>query len=264
MKEIDKINSVLKSNLSIKKIEEGVIVLETTDRKLDFLYETDQFKLWDSIIKDRIKYYTKKNSIAGRIAHFSYNSLAKFNRKNVGYIVDLGCGDGSEVELIDNKSRYIGVDRNLERLIILKRKYPECHAIYCDASDLPFRDRSIDFIFSSNAFEHFWYLKEVVYECYRILKDDGSATVIFPTEGGLWNLGRKLFSQPRFEKKYPEIDFDLISHIEHCNNATQIIRTFETFFHIRRKYLPLRIPTIYLNFLVEIVATKNNKISATT
>ena len=35
--------------------------------------------------------------------------------------------------------------------------------------------------------------------------------------------------------------FELISHIEHTNNAKQIMRTLETFFDIDKKYIPTRL-----------------------
>ena len=80
-------------------------------------------------------------------------------------------------------------------------------------------------------------------------------TILFPTEGGLWNVGRNLFSKPFFQKKNPNLDFELISHIEHCNNAKQIVRTLETFFDTKRNYLPTRIPSVNLNAFVEVICS---------
>lgn len=133
----------------------------------------------------------------------------------------------------------------MERLEILKKNYPDATAIYADATSLPFKTGSLKHIYSSNAFEHLWYLKEAVLECYRCTYDKGELKIIIPTEGGLWNLGRAMFSKPHFQKKYPDLDFELISHIEHTNVAQQVIRTLETFFDTSTKYLPTRIPTIF-------------------
>lgn len=200
----------------------------------------------------------KKNTIAGRVARLSYKSIKKLNNlTNNEFLLDIGCGDGSQVEFLENKSSYIGLDRNLERLEILKSNYPEATAIYGDASLLPFKTNSIKHIFSSNAFEHIWDLKDAVLEMYRCIKSDGRGIIVIPTEGGLWNLGRMLLSKPHFKKKHPEIKFDFISRIEHCNDSRQVIHTLKTFFEIKKSYLPLFfIPSIYTNLLVEIEINK--------
>ncbi|HKJ67126.1 MAG TPA: class I SAM-dependent methyltransferase [bacterium] len=248
-------NLVSASGIRYDKTSSGIFLLDTKDeRSLDIVYKHKMFKKWDSIINERIRYYTENKSIAGILANMGYNSIKYFNGKlgKGKLLLDIGCGDGSQLRNIENREFYIGIDKNLDRLEILKRRYPEVTAIYGDASSLPFKTGTIEYIYSSNAFEHMWYLKEVVYECYRCTYPSGEMVIVFPTEGGLWNMGRKLFSKPHFTRKYPELNFELISRIEHCNNASQIIRTLKTFFKTDVKYLPTRIPTIYLNALVKI------------
>jgi ubiquinone/menaquinone biosynthesis C-methylase UbiE len=211
------------------------------------------FVRWQSILKERLRYYTGEKTLAGRMADITYKSIHYLNKRpKDGYILDIGCGDGSQLKYLADRSNYIGIDRDLERLEILKKRYPEVTAIYCDATKLPFKSGSIKYIFSTNAFEHFWYLKEVILECYRCTYESGEMVIVFPTEGGLWNLGRRLFSKRHFRRKYPSIDFELISHIEHCNNATQIVRTLQTFFDTRIRYLPTGIPTVFLNAFLEV------------
>lgn len=237
-----------------KQTETGVLILDPEiQRPLDIVYQHGMFEKWEELMEERLKYYTESKSVAGGLAHLSYKSMKSFNEASEdSLIVDIGCGDGSQLTELKNKANYIGIDRNMTRLEILKKRYPEATAIYCDATRLPFKKGSIGHIFSSNAFEHLWYLKEVVLECYRCTLSEGEMTIVFPTEGGLWNLGRNLLSKPFFSKKNPSLDFELISHIEHCNNAKQIIRTLETFFDVDVKYLPTRIPSIYMNALVEV------------
>lgn len=247
-------NLASESGIQYNQTPSGVILLDNQlKRPLDIVYKHKMFEQWNSLMKERLKYYTEKKTIAGRLADLTYKSIDVLNEaSNDEIILDIGCGDGSQLKYLKNKSNYIGLDRNLDRLEILKKKYPEATVIYADATNLPFKTGSIKYIYSSNAFEHLWYLKEVVLECYRCTYDQGEMTILFPTEGGLWNLGRNLLSKPFFKKKNPALDFELISHIEHCNNATQIIRTLETFFQTRSKFLPTRIPSIYLNALVQV------------
>lgn len=220
------------------------------------VYSSEMFRKWNNIIEDRINYYTKKKSIAGAIANVTYKSIKNFKDVTDGWVLDIGCGDGSQAESLADHSRYIGLDCNLERLKILKKKFPIATAIFGDASKLPFKNNCIKYVYSSNAFEHIWYLKDAILDLKRCTTEDADIYIVIPTEGGLWDIGRFLISRPRFTKKYPQIDFDFISHVEHCNLSSQVARNLETFFSINKKYWPTRIPSIYLNVFVEIHCKK--------
>ena len=251
------INLKSEGGIQYEQTESGILILDSSKKRpMDVVYNHPMFQQWDSIVNERIQYYTENKTVAGRLANLSYKSMDRFNnRKDTDFLLDIGCGDGAQIKRLHDKSTYIGIDRNMERLEILKKNYPEATCIYADAAALPFKTGSIPFIYSSNAFEHLWYLKEAVLECYRCTYQTGEAVIIIPTEGGLWNLGRRVFSKPHFQKKHPAIDFELISHIEHNNVAPQVIRILETFFKTKCSYLPFRIPSIYTNALVEIVCT---------
>jgi len=236
----------------------GILMLtpQKTSRA-EVVYSNSMFSKWNSILDERIQYYTKNNSIAGLLANYSYRSMRKFEfESSGGWLLDIGCGDGSQIAYLKDRTHYIGLDTNLKRLEILKKTYPDVIAVYGDAANLPFRSESLKFVFSCNAFEHVWYLKDAVFEIFRCITEEGLSIVVVPTEGGLWNLGRILISKPFFQKHHPDINFDFISHIEHCNNAKQIVRSFQTFFHTEQKYRPLRIPTILLNAYIEIHGRK--------
>jgi len=181
------------------------------------------------------------------------------NRRPKGeWVLDIGCGDGAHVVHLKDRSTYIGLDRNMERLEILKRNYPEATAIYGDAASLPFRSGSLKHVFSCNAFEHLWNLKDAVVDLYRCTDKKASLVIVVPTEGGLWNIGRNILSKPHFQRKYPDVDFEFISHVEHCNEARQVIRTLETFFYIQKKYRPSGIPSMMLNIFVELYCQRKD------
>jgi ubiquinone/menaquinone biosynthesis C-methylase UbiE len=239
--------------------ENGIYIFPTIKKKSDILYRCSEFKKWDKIVKERIKYYTTKSSIAGRLANLSYKSMARLN-KTKGWVIDIGCGDGVQLKYLDDKSRYIGIDRNLKRLEILKNSYPQVNVVYADATELPFKDETISGVFSSNAFEHLWYLKDTVCEMYRVLSPNGKCSIVIPTEGGLWTLGRELISKPHFNKKFPNIDFDFISRIEHCNQAKQIVRTMKLLFNVKQIGIPFKFSSIWFNALLTLSCTKRNDI----
>lgn len=251
----------IKSNASFEKNEYGVYIYKSQPKKLDVIYENKQFKKWMNLLHERINYYTGKKSIAGKIANLSYMKSKHLSiRGKDDYVLDIGCGDGAVLNYIGGASTYIGVDRSIDRLNILKQKFPQVTAICADSSDLPLLDGAVKYIYSSHAFEHLWYLGETVMECHRCLQENGSMQIIIPTEGGLWNLGRFLFSKRYFSKRCPELDFELISHIEHANLAKQVVRTLETFFETKKIYYPLLIPSIYLNLTMSIICVKKQGI----
>jgi len=240
--------------IQYKMTDSGILLLDSEDSKpMDEIYAHPQFEKWEEILDERLQYYTEGKTVATRMSQMSYGGIKQFNKRGADdFIVDIGCGDGVQADLLKDTSTYIGIDRSLKRLELLKKRHPDATLIYADATNMPFKNGTIKHIFSSNCFEHLWYLKEVVKECYRITHNtNGSMCIVVPTEGGLWNLGRRFYSKPHFTKKYPHIDFELISHIEHCNNAKQIGRTLETFFDLKTRYIPTGLPSIYLNPIVE-------------
>jgi len=60
----------------------GVLLLDSCNsRSSDIAYKSVMFKKWDSIVNERIKYYTGKQSVAGLLANWSYRSIRRFNER---------------------------------------------------------------------------------------------------------------------------------------------------------------------------------------
>ncbi len=246
-----------------RQTDEGIYILDSQRPvPADKVYHCRQFRDWDALVEKRMRYYTESATIAGRLAQFSYRDIGRFQQRRRGtWLLDIGCGDGAQIARLGDCHGYVGLDRNMHRLRVLKQRYPEAVAIYGDAARLPIQSGTIDYVFSSNAFEHLWYLKDAVMELHRVTTPDSELQIVFPTEGGLWNLGRRLISRRHYRRQHPDIDFDLISHLEHCNQAGQIVRTLQTFFRSRVRYLPMRVPTIYLNVLLSVALRRRNDLS---
>jgi len=92
-------------------------------------------------------------------------------------IVDVGCGTGNETSLIrelPQASMVIGVDSCLEMLSKARRK-GLLLLVMADASALPFRDASVDMVFSSFLLHHLRgrELRQLFAESYRILRRGG-------------------------------------------------------------------------------------------
>lgn len=242
--------------------DSGILILDPGDiRPSQRVYSSPMFRKWDAIVAERIGYYTGKSTLAGRLSNLAYRSLRAFNqRAKADWLLDIGCGDGAQAAQLEDRSTYIGLDKNLNRLEILKQQYPEATAIYGDAASLPFKAGVLKHVYSCHAFEHIWYLKDAVMDLHRCMDADGTLLVVIPTEGGLWNLGRRFFSKPHFQKRHPEIDFEFISHVEHCNQAGQVIRSLETFFYVGKRFMPARIPSVFLNAHIELCCRPNKQI----
>jgi SAM-dependent methyltransferase len=91
----------------------------------------------------------------------STTSLLKRSIRRVGYnraydILDIGCGDGERIELVDPTAHYrtIGIDISSARLIRAKRRgvYQDCVA--CDANYIPFIKRSFTTVLCAHTIEH--------------------------------------------------------------------------------------------------------------
>ena len=231
------------------------------DPPCERVYSSPMFKKWNSLVKERVKYYTENRSLAGLMAGWSYRSIRRFDARGKDeWLLDIGCGEGRQAALLKNRSTYIGLDRNMERLTALKKQHPEATAIYADATTLPFKSKSLRCVFSCNAFEHIWYLKDAVLELHRCAMADIEMRIVIPTEGGLWNLGRRFLSKPFFTRRHPDLDFDFISRVEHCNEACQVIRSFEMLFHVENTFRPTRLPSVLVNALVELKCQKRQEI----
>ncbi|MFH0876270.1 MAG: class I SAM-dependent methyltransferase [archaeon] len=85
-----------------------------------------------------------------------YELFIKFlspNRNSI--ILDVGCGQGTFLEeMYPYKKNIIALDISKENISNLKKKFPYIKTICTDGSALPFKDKSIDIIFSNAVIEH--------------------------------------------------------------------------------------------------------------
>lgn len=104
-------------------------------------------------------------------------------------ILDIGCGNGRMVEILEGKNvEYTGLDISEELIKIAKTKYPEMKFIVGNALNPPFLDCTFDKVFCIRMFHHIpsfdlrvKFLKEVN----RVLKPNG---LLIITVWNLWKL----------------------------------------------------------------------------
>ena len=84
----------------------------------------------------------------------------------------MGCGDGHYAKYIPN---YVGLDIAAGYLKRFKG-----NRVWSTAQHLPFADEVFDRILMSEMLEHTYERKDILDECYRILKDEGILIVSTP------------------------------------------------------------------------------------
>jgi ubiquinone/menaquinone biosynthesis C-methylase UbiE len=103
------------------------------------------------------------------ISNLSKNSL----------IIDLGCGQGRNLELLHNLgfNELIGMDISITQLRIAKEKVRAASFIVADATRLPFQDQIFDATSSTAVIEHLRDPSEFLSEVNRITKTFGHAVI---------------------------------------------------------------------------------------
>jgi len=117
-----------------------------------------------SSYNDRMNVYCQKRFIA----------LIKKHAK--GKILDVGCGTGYVQDNLGKKS--VGMDITFGLL-----RENRNDVVCADAGHLPFRSNMFDTVYSINLLEHVPDPVQVVEECRRVLKKNGTLILITPNKG---------------------------------------------------------------------------------
>ena len=90
-------------------------------------------------------------------------------------ILLLGCGTGEETKILEafGASNMIGIDLSKESIKLAQKTYPNFEFFVGDMHQLPFKNESFDFVYSSLTV-HYSDKPNLVYdEVYRVLKNEG-------------------------------------------------------------------------------------------
>ena len=90
-------------------------------------------------------------------------------------ILMIGCGTGEETVLLEeyNAKDLIGIDISKNSIEIANKTYPNYKFIVADMHNLPFKDNSFDFVYSSLSIHYSDNPEKVYMEVNRVLKKDG-------------------------------------------------------------------------------------------
>jgi SAM-dependent methyltransferase len=167
--------------------------------------------------------------------------------------LEIGAGLGEHLSCEDlQKQEYIALEMRPNLAEELQRLYPTVRALVGDCEkklDVP--DSSVDRVIAIHVLEHLSNLPAALAEVRRVLRPDGSFSVVIPCEGGLgYALGRMVTSKRVFENRYRQ-SYEWMIRYDHINRAGEIIAELQRTFTIRhREYWPLRVPSIHTNLVL--------------
>ena len=161
-----------------------------------------------------------------RQRHLSFRTLGKFGlqQEKEKDILEIGCGSGFGAELLSqlNPKSYEGIDIMEEQIAIAEQKgLPNCKFQVVDATDLSqFPDASKDLVVMFTILHHIPQWRDVLAECWRVLRDGGRIYVEEPNRTFIrvWDFffrwghaPEALFSYDELEEAMQETGFDVVN-----------------------------------------------------
>jgi len=192
--------------------------------------------------------FLKRLKIALQLARSKLESGGEFK------IVDLGCGEGNFLKLIEENLKNVktfGID--VEPRVLELKNFLKAEIRIADIRNSGFPDAFFDAAFCLDVLEHFENLENPAREIKRILKPDGLLIVSLPTENLFYKLGRLFTKGTMSEKKGP-------CSSPHFHNAKTIEKFLSDngFNIVKRISLPA-IPFLSLFHIVSLRKQNNNE-----
>ncbi len=123
--------------------------------------------LWEKVLEDMPESY--KEWLNGE-REFLRASITKDSK-----VLEVGCGEGRSLkDIFDITKDLTGIDNAQEAIDDAKNNLPEIKFLKADGKDLPFEDKSFDFVICMTTFANFGSDKyKILEEMKRVLKNDG-------------------------------------------------------------------------------------------
>lgn len=205
---------------------------------------------------DQELYYSGSHPIILWIENQRLSTLSKLIEQHIKQknmkdptILEVGCGTGDVLEYISKKvtaKSLIGVDPLEDWLKKAKEKLNgRAKFMSGFAEDLPFQNKSIDFVVCSEVLEHVIDPKVVLLELNRVVKDEGLIIVTIPNEKLINKLKNAVDHFNLYHKLFPNIQKENDWHIhelELCSFKKYIPETLKikTMIKVPSIFLPLR------------------------
>lgn len=160
---------------------------------------------------------------------------------NSGRILDLGCGNGIAMSVLDERSiEAIGCDISLRALKGAQRHGEVARA---DGTRLPFRSGSFGTVLMLDALEHVVEKSRLVRECWRVLRESGCVILTTPLPEATGGLGdrRQPYDRPVTYSEIASMTHGLfrlrsakgVFQVTHVRGLTRILRSIPTQFFVK-------------------------------
>lgn len=137
-------------------------------------------------------YYDKsiKSNFGQKIWHQSrFRTISEMLPSEAGKILDIGCHGGTFTGLIaavTNTQEVYGIDISHKAIKFAKKRFPQFNFQVADAQNLPFGAKFFDGVTCLEVLEHVDEPEKVLLEIKRVLKKNGWALILVPTENTLF------------------------------------------------------------------------------
>lgn len=99
-------------------------------------------------------------------------------------VLDLGCGEGTRLNLVlTKKQQGTGVDISPTAIKLGRKRYPQINFIKADLEKIPLESGSFDLVYSAYVLEHLSDPEQVLQEAIRLTQKDGYLVLIAPNYG---------------------------------------------------------------------------------
>lgn len=120
--------------------------------------------------------------------HRRFTEIGKLIEPTGGKILDIGSADGTFTKIILDRSRasfVIGIDALSSSVAYAKKRFARNKRLrfrVAEAEKLPFKDNEFDAVFALEVLEHLFVPEKALREVKRVLKKEGYAIFLVPTE----------------------------------------------------------------------------------
>ena len=131
-------------------------------------------------LKDEYYDHSRKGSLY--INHPGMKMLKKLSRTSSS-ILDLGCGEGTRLNLLCKGKRCLGIDISPKAVSLAKKAHP--HLVFEKASltKLPIKSNTFDLVYSAFVLEHVEKPAKAINEAIRVTKKGGHLVLLAPNYG---------------------------------------------------------------------------------
>lgn len=145
--------------------------------------------------------YLEKNYWFWNAKKNLYKKAIKKYAKKVGIALDVGCGAGAILDVLESFNYDIyGIDSSEKSISICRQKRNKSNLQVANAEDLPFKNK-FDIIITSDVLEH-CNDKKAIKSIYNALKEDGVLIATVPMSKHLWGYDDvRLKHMRRYSKK---------------------------------------------------------------